>query len=1226
MKAEESGQDHQQHWGWLNNMPPAFRILVAWIRWLVRPVLALVALYSCLVLLQTMRRVPALELASEPTHEPTSAAVFQRLELEPVQGVPINYDRTVSYELSGQTTPGSRIEVVSGWSWRSGRQLGTVVADSAGHFAMSIQIPLQVQQVRVSIQNPESRQVDDQDIGVPWQDGDAILAPFLDVAIYATDTGWLWVAGQTIPDASIRLETENGEHLATIPANYFGAFDEFISLDTAPTSPLRARLMDSDVAPPSGPVSVTHLLSSDFPLTRTLDVHLNAERPTLDLQVWLPRRHPYFSALAQGHLTPDRFVRATVGELARSWSIVYTPTLSTRADVSLVDLKGHWIQPFSEFTLDEWPTQVDDMLFLSASDIVRLHFEGVRPAWFAEPLPEMTGDSAIWQGPAYLSVTDAPLIRVSVVLPESASISREAEPEPQEESSPVKPGGEQGEKEQVETVRELAAGVEYRTIFGFTWATLIRLVPYAGLLWLARRRMSDETRIWRPIVAAVSVLAIWRSIYYFRFLLLTGPVLRLLDPIMAHVLNALGKTGGTVWRIYGERYRFEASFTSCDNAFWLLFVAFVGLAPFYLSMIESKLGWRPTLSSSKRSPWHRIGIGFRVLYGFLMLALLCWMTWRSSEFLGWVRQYLLQPWLYADVADELARLLASTQLQAVLQVALFVLFLLALNWRATVFGFGLLAVVIRATVPHIQRSLETPDNPLNTTVLLDYDLLDVVARLGEISWPAIFIFAGLAAYPLVLWLLRKLLPSAKPFNRRWLPGVLALTLIVASIMLPDVPPTELVAISGGLVLLAAGWLVARGWRELETVKRLRSWSSPWRWVVVIALVLIAFAITRPTPDPEEVLRFRDIGHLMSELSGVFFYVLALTLVLWMHSYASRNAKGSVVLDEAALDAATVLFAAFVINSLARWLFIPVSFLVGLLVARFWLFRPADEMAALQPAMEASARNRPRLIQGIVDAASAKTRLENIRKTLTSKLESAELTPEQYEERLDNYRQYFQEKLASEVVHGHQSRDTVLAVGETDVWKNATIAVRYGAILALVPLLISLYEYFPNQQVDYPYPLVDLVAFLIRAPASWLLYAFLFGYCYVHLRGNSGLTKGFYLCIAIVIPFAAYRLLNTESLAQMQSFLLWAVQIFFFCILLGLSMDYRLLRQNGFRLRDLSAFYSLPTLSFYASTAIAAAAPAIAAVLAQGLGKGLSALAAFFFEAVLPGGGGGRPQQ
>jgi hypothetical protein len=179
----------------------------------------------------------------------------------------------------------------------------------------------------------------------------------------------------------------------------------------------------------------------------------------------------------------------------------------------------------------------------------------------------------------------------------------------------------------------------------------------------------------------------------------------------------------------------------------------------------------------------------------------------------------------------------------------------------------------------------------------------------------------------------------------------------------------------------------------------------------------------------------------------------------------------------------------------------------------------------------------------------------------------------------------------------------------------------GAFLATVPITLAFYQYVPDAGVRYPYPVADVVSFVIGATASWLLYAFFFGFYYAHIRGSTGLAKGINLSIALVVPFLAYRLLTTQAGSDMWQFFLWAAQVFLFCSLIGLiAFDYRALRANGFRGRDLMMVHNIPVLYAYSSTVVAALGSAVIAVVTNRA----TDLFKFFVDVIAGGSTGAKP--
>jgi hypothetical protein len=464
-------------------------------------------------------------------------------------------------------------------------------------------------------------------------------------------------------------------------------------------------------------------------------------------------------------------------------------------------------------------------------------------------------------------------------------------------------------------------------------------------------------------------------------------------------------------------------------------------------------------------------------------------------------------------------------------------------------------------------------------------------------------------------LLRRLIPHGSRPNARHPHRLVSWVLIVLSLLLPVITIGQVLVVVGCLIVLGVVWLVINGLRQSHTVNRVVAFARRWPWLFVALVALIALVIVAPIQGTKS-LQVSDIASLMIQLDSLFLYFLGLALILIMREDVRRQ-RGRSVLGVEVIEIGALFFAIFLINSSTSWLFIPVPFLVGLFIARFWLLQWPSSLKSgeWEDALIQSAEDRKELIQDILDASSAKTQFANYQKTLDEKLATDEITPDVRDQKLKDFSNHYEEMLElKEIKPGYKSPDTVFAIGESSVWDNTRIFLRYGALLAVFPVLIALYEYLPTTQASFPYPIATLIVFLIQSTVSWMLYAFFFGYFYVHLNGNSGLIKGLYLCGAIVLTFAVYPLLNAQSLEQLQPFLLWTAQVFLFCTLLGLlAADYRLLRQNGFRTRHLLVVHNLPALSVYASTVVAAVAPTVLALVTGRLND----LVTFFLNTVLP---------
>lgn len=687
------------------------------------------------------------------------------------------------------------------------------------------------------------------------------------------------------------------------------------------------------------------------------------------------------------------------------------------------------------------------------------------------------------------------------------------------------------------------------------WRTAILLIPFLGFLIVARRWPLGPTGI---LAAAALVLAAWRcwSLLYSLVLAEVAPWLTraVAWPLSLSRDDEALRRAGAIFSQVGP------------NAFWVLFVALVALVPVYFDNVSRAAdGWQPP-ARPRRSRLRRAWTFLKLASGTVLLAAL----------LLAMRQADRDP----DLLFRKIESLTGTELLVLgfgsLFLALGCLFLASFGLRGLLLGLAMLLVnfywIAQSPVPE---------------------------ALAEVPAPAILVLFGLAALPALNGLLARLLPFTP--GEKKLRRLAAAILAAVCLLLPDLPIDLVLALGGAL--LAAGF----GWVAMRTLSRSR---RPW---TVAALALAGFAIGWPFPQANAELRLSNLERLMGELGQLFPWLLALGVVLLLLGHARRS-RGA-ILPKEALRLGAYLYAVFVINSSRTWLLVPVPLLAGLLLAAVWLFRPDAETSRLKKMLPARRRSLRELLGHLLGTVESADLLRSIRKSLTGKLEKAEIEPAEYERKLAVYRQYVEGKSARPAVSSRQPlRRLVFSVGYSVLTANTRAALGAGALLALAPLSIALYRYLPNEKVIHPYPLADLLVFLVGAIASWLLYAFFFGYFFAHLRGDTGLTKGIHLFSLVVLPFAALHLLDTSTWDEMRPFVLWAAQVFLFCSLLGLiAFDYGLLHRKGFAARDLRRVHDLPALSAYGSTVVAAIIPAVTAILT---GR-LTELVSFFLNTILP---------
>jgi hypothetical protein len=1081
---------------------PIFRL---WASRLARWLALSAGIYACFLFIA---------IASETLATP------DRVDIDSVQGTEFGA------EIRGRTHRGAFFEVLAGE-----RHLGFDRADWRGRFNVSVSVPPEAQSLWVRSFK------DDNSDREAARSGNVIIdrvpkfqtPPRITLAYFIEDLRKLWVAGYGgTPGNGLVIQYPPRDRYVSIDS--YGCFDVVIDLREDQEAPGAVRL---DLPEGGDDFAVTRVLAENLPLSRTVHFELLSQNPRATLRVRVPVAHPHFVLLKKGLITPQEFGKATAGDsfFGQSSSLI---ALRKTADEGVVELgiTGTTLPQ----SVDWYGTRgIGEYPLLTLKDRISMRFPEIKPTWYEDPQPSMVGDDiALWQGPqayqgvsAGFSLTD--LVRV---LPGFAPVDEK----PQDASLR-------------DLIRRLSreSGAKLQSL----WFQILLLIPFAGLIWLGRRRPFGSEPFWRALIATALVMALWQV------LVAAAPSLEQLGSLLSVLF-------------------FQGPSPVLGQAFWIPFALFMAFLPRlwrHLVAMDFETALVPLRGGSNLD---RVVFGFRSVYVFglflLYLAIL---------------DGIIQPaWDLPDRFD-------SSIVTSLSKFLCLWLILATLGFRAFLMGAGLTLYVLYRP---LMVWMNLPEN----------------SWLARMSQEVIVLVLVLTVCPFLYLLVRKLTHA---FLERRRALLLTSLLVLSALLVRHVPIAAAMTLTGGLLWFALGGIMLRLLLSFITAPRKR-------WVAMIesrprlvasGLLLLSLLLAWPLPDPKGGLGFWQLPNLNLKIQELFFYVLALGLVLLLRDYARQHP--SPIVRPVTLGTGIYMFAALLVNAYgSTWLLLPVPFLVALLFASTWLFRSEEEMDKLRAIPEQKRSRLRRLIQDVVDSGTATSQFAAIEKSLNAKLNSAEMTPEEYDGKLKDCRTYLEKKLELETVAKDvRSREAVFSVGGPDLWSNVSSAVKTGAVLALGPLLIALYEFLPKSRVDYPYPLVTLLTFIVSAAASWLLYAFFFGFYFTYLRGKSGLTKSIHLFFGLLLPFAVYRLLDTQSLTDMRPFFLWATQLFLFCSLLGLlAFDYRLLRDNQFRVRDLTSVHNVPALSAYASTAVAALVPTTIALFTDKFGD----IMKFFVETVL----------
>jgi hypothetical protein len=166
----------------------------------------------------------------------------------------------------------------------------------------------------------------------------------------------------------------------------------------------------------------------------------------------------------------------------------------------------------------------------------------------------------------------------------------------------------------------------------------------------------------------------------------------------------------------------------------------------------------------------------------------------------------------------------------------------------------------------------------------------------------------------------------------------------------------------------------------------------------------------------------------------------------------------------------------------------------------------------------------------------------------------------------------------------------LGPGET-WWENGCIAMRFGALLSVVPLGYYLYVLFSQRLAHDLSPwnsagVPDLLRSIVHEVLFWLAAAFVFGAVFPYLPGTRGALKGsalggFYFA---VLGLSVWLLPGNGG-----DWFFRAFEVFLFLVVLGVIVDWRTLSERKIGAGFLQHYYLLKDVRYvagYASTATA----------------------------------------
>jgi hypothetical protein len=1023
------------------------------------------------------------------------------------------------------------------------------------------------------------------------------FAPALDVCLYFEDEKALWIAGTATPyDAfTVKGVPPDNEPRAVV-TDELGILDALLPVEDG-ASVIDPRVTTTaDVRSPhiacgvvahtdTPPLARTVVLSEpnlvDLLSTyrrslapdRWMPQLMEAMFPEATFAVTLPASHPLLRWFTQGGISAADFLRASIGSLdvlmddetvervrvqieASQSGLRVPDTLATRRNIRI---QGQVATV--ELTMRTFNASLSRQLHLTKGpgngiaarplftphDRVTIRIDN---RWRYDTLPsELKDGAATWYGPFALDVMVSPPVS------------------PTEMQQLLRTQEERGDRGVEPTnIRAFLADFETVRQEGFVsrlWRTVLLLIPIAAMWWILRADLLSSTS--RGALLALTLL--FGATLGWRFVFSTA--LDAIPPVMrALSVSVQAVVGGGIPDAATSRRILEQLGDVPDTVSWMVFALLIGLAPFYFSSLSQRLS-EPSESEAQAaaSPTiHTRSVRLlksgRIVLSIGILVLVFGAGYAAP--LPATRLFLDRH-LFTTAAWHTAASVPTL----LFDFNRFVALLVPLLWTLLMFCFGFTGILFGVACIGAMSYIYTAGH----------------TATGEV----ILVLLALSAVPVLNRMLRRILGSV--LGRSTV--IVALGFALVFIFAARAPRGWVLIASAVLLGVGFLWIIASSLGAIGPAVNIRNWMDRFPWNACVLFAVIGVVIGWPFVPPEGSLRITDIGVLVDRWDDMFPSILGATIALMIWEHMSRTR--SQVLSARALQAGMILYAAFLIGPTSTWLFVPVAFLIAMLIAPHWLFKTDVEREALQAT--ASSTTGSAVVQ-FVEMRSLRDNVEAAVASLRSDFQKAQMVPEEFTKKLQAYREF--EKSASAVYPAASLAP--FAVGDPEFPHNVLSFLQVGLLLASVPLIISLYEYLPVSRVSYPFSIAGFVIFVVLATLKWALFAAFFGLLFPNLRGDTGLAKGVLFFLVLGIPVAVPYLLGAPTLHDARAFSLWLGQLFVFCSLVGLfAGDLRLLRKNGLRARDLRAVHRVPVLSAFASTVAAAVVPTVLTVLAGKIG-------------------------
>jgi hypothetical protein len=411
--------------------------------------------------------------------------------------------------------------------------------------------------------------------------------------------------------------------------------------------------------------------------------------------------------------------------------------------------------------------------------------------------------------------------------------------------------------------------------------------------------------------------------------------------------------------------------------------------------------------------------------------------------------------------------------------------------------------------------------------------------------------------------------------------------------------------AGALIITYAAFMATavRRLYRLSGRERIPWWLGPLAAAVVVALTGfdLAALILKPVPEldlgPASVI---DLADSLGWLSG--FLIFACVLVAL---YKLGPEQGYAPPDSRFVYAAGVLFVAYTFYWEDRWAYLPITVLVGIVVALLLLRQGSDTDAVDE--LERLLATVGRSLGHERDALLAQ------RKAVLLELRRG---------KIEDVIQYRRKRRAIEAAIEAIGLPSGRTAGRVEPpeeerlrgggWDQGRDGARNGALLGLPWVGLLLWQ-VRGQGIDQRsgYEALNFIGWLTWVLIQWPVYGFFYGYFYPWLRGRTGAAKGVVLLVIVILPPVLYAALWNEG-ADWHDYVVFALQMSLFAVPLGIiTGDLFLLKRASLGWRQLVDRYHMRSFALW-GTAITVA---LGGVVTAALTTGINGLVSLLIEQV-----------